>query len=61
MVAAAPLAAVVGQQHLLSSKFLDNAHLQQEGGAHGFHPRFHRVHALSPRRTQSIRRAQVLI
>ena len=40
---------------------MNEAHLQQEGGAHGFHPHFHQVRALLPRRTQSIRRAQVLI
>jgi hypothetical protein len=62
MVAAAPLAAVECQQQYNSQSSCEgNAHLQREGGAHGFHPHFRREHVLWPRRMRSIQRAQVLV
>ena len=61
MVAAAPLAAVVGQQHFLKCGVQMNAHLQQEGDARGSLPHFHRGRVLWPRKMRSIRRARVLV
>ena len=62
MVAAAPLAAVsMNISNDSGSNCEDSAHLQREGGARGFRPRFRRGRVLWPHRMRSIQRAQVLV